>query len=89
MFLIDRYSNLINNSQFNDEILNNIYDQVQNSNTKLEQLKQAKSIKSKIEIIKTSPNNLSNMIFYGKKGNSKEIIVNKLLEIIFGKKILK
>ena len=86
MFLIDRYSHLINNSQFNDEILNNIYDQVLNSTSKLEKLKKTKGIKNKIDIIKASPNNLSNMIFYGKKGNSKEIIVKKLLEKIFGKK---
>ena len=86
MFLIDKYSHLINNSQFNDEILNNIYNQVNDSTKKLEKLKKAKTLQEKIDIIKEKTNNLANMIFYGKKGNSKEIIVKRLLEKIFGKK---
>lgn len=86
MFLIDKYSHLINNSQFNDKILNNIYNQVNENTKKLRKVKKAKTLKSKIDIIKRNSTNLSHMIFYGKKGNSKEIIVKKLLEKIFGKK---
>jgi len=86
MFLIDKYSHLINNSQFNDEILNNIYNQTNDCTKKLKKIKKANTLKSKIDIIKSEYNSLSNMIFYGKKGNSKEIIVKKLLEQIFGKK---
>lgn len=86
MFLIDKYSHLINNSQFNDKILNNIYNQINDSTKKLEKIKKTKTLKSKLDIIKTNSNNLAHMIFYGKKGNSKEIIVKRLLEKIFGKK---
>lgn len=86
MFLIDKYSHLINNSQFNDIILNNIYDQISNTSKKLKKLKKTKKLIDKIKVITANNINLSHMIFYGKKGNSKEIIVKKLLEKIYGKK---
>ena len=67
MFLIDKYSHLINNSQFNDEILNNIYNQINDNTKKLKKLKKAKTLQEKLEIIKSKSNNLAHMIFYGKK----------------------
>ena len=44
--LIDKYSHLINNSQFNDEILNNIYNQV-NDSTKIRKVKKSENIAGK------------------------------------------
>ena len=67
MFLIDKYSHLINNSQFNDEILNNIYNQINDNTKKLKKLKKAKTLQEKLEIIKSKSNNLANMIFMEKK----------------------
>lgn len=86
MFLIDKYCNLINDSPFNEMILNNIYNQANNNIDKLNKLNKSKSIKAKLKVILNDKSNISHMIFYGKKGNSKEIIVKKLLEKIYGKK---
>lgn len=89
MFLIDRYKHLINNCESNEEILNNIYDNTSNKLKKLEKIENVSSLKKKISILKNDVSNISHMIFYGKKGNSKEIIVNKLLEKIYGKNNIK
>tara|TARA_B100000768_G_scaffold172878_1_gene181552 strand:+ start:809 stop:1972 length:1164 start_codon:yes stop_codon:yes gene_type:complete len=89
MFLIDQYKNLINNSESNEEILNNIYNSTNDKLLKLEKIKKKKTLKKKIDILKKDKVNISHMIFYGKKGNSKEIIVNKLLEKIYGKNDIK
>ena len=86
MFLLDRYSNLINNTEFNEEILNSIYDKASENNIKLEKLEKLDNILDKIKVVKEDKFNISHMIFYGKKGNSKEIIVKKLLEKIYGKR---
>ena len=76
MFLIDQYKNLINNSESNEEILNNIYNSTSDKLLKLEKIKKKKDFRKKIDILKKNRVNISHMIFYGKKGNSKEIIVN-------------
>lgn len=89
MFLIDQYKNLINNSESNEEILNNIYNSTSDKLLKLEKIKKKKDFRKKIDILKKNRVNISHMIFYGKKGNSKEIIVNKLLEKIYGKNDIK
>tara|TARA_B100000767_G_C19773315_1_gene541255 strand:- start:1835 stop:2998 length:1164 start_codon:yes stop_codon:yes gene_type:complete len=89
MFLIDQYKNLINNSESNEEILNNVYNSTNDKLLKLEKIKKKKTLKKKIDILKKDKVNISHMIFYGKKGNSKEIIVNKLLEKIYGKNDIK
>ena len=43
MFLIDKYSNLINDSPFNDMILNNIYNQANNNLDRLKKIKKSKT----------------------------------------------
>ena len=89
MFLIDKYSHLINNTDFDENIINNVYDKVNMIIEKQKKVKKAKTIKDKIKIIKTDNTNISHMIFYGIKGNSKEILVNKILGKIFGEKNIK
>ena len=44
---------------------------------KLEKIEKISSLKKKISILKNDVSNISHMIFYGKKGNSKEIIDNE------------
>lgn len=89
MFLIDKYSHLINNTDFDENIINNVYDKVNMIIEKQKKVKKAKTIKDKIKLIKTDNTNISHMIFYGIKGNSKEILVNKILGKIFGEKNIK
>lgn len=89
MFLIDKYSDMINNTNFDESIINNVYDKVNIILEKQKKIKKVKTIKDKIEILKNNNTNISHMVFYGIKGNSKEILVNKILGKIFGEKNIK